>query len=93
MNSVAYGGTNKWTSIGPAGGQIISVAIDPEMPTTVYAATVSAGSRLPFASPGAVPGCENGSAGKPDERRSMRTFGRLPASTPTISSTPEPGRP
>ena len=43
MNSVAYGGTNKWTSIGPAGGQIISVAIDPEMPTTVYAATVSAG--------------------------------------------------
>ncbi len=36
-------GLNQWTSQGPFGGAVASLAIDPTTPTTVYAATAKAG--------------------------------------------------
>ena len=36
-------GTNVWTSIGPEGGQISSLAIDPTNPSTLYAGTWGGG--------------------------------------------------
>jgi hypothetical protein len=33
----AYAGINEWTSIGPDGGAIGALAIDPTSPSTVYA--------------------------------------------------------
>ena len=35
----ASAGVNTWTSNGPAGGEVTALAIDPNTPTTVYAAT------------------------------------------------------
>lgn len=35
----AWAGTNQWTSIGPEGGSIQALAIDPQSPGTVYAST------------------------------------------------------
>ena len=32
-------GTNVWTSIGPEGGRILALAIDPAAPSTIYAGT------------------------------------------------------
>ena len=32
-------GINVWTSIGPEGGQVFALAIDPQNPSTVYAGT------------------------------------------------------
>jgi hypothetical protein len=35
----AWAGINEWTSIGPDGGYIQALAIDPQNPGTVYAST------------------------------------------------------
>ena len=35
--------TNVWTSLGPEGGNIIALAIDPATPTTLYAGTGAGG--------------------------------------------------
>ena len=37
--SMVHAGINIWTSIGPAGGPVTALAIDPTTPTTLYAAT------------------------------------------------------
>src|SRR6266513_354651 len=39
----AQGGINSWTSIGPDGGWIFALAIDPVTPTTLYASTYRSG--------------------------------------------------
>ena len=39
--AVARGGVNRWTSIGPEGGRITAIAIDPESPSTVYATSAA----------------------------------------------------
>jgi photosystem II stability/assembly factor-like uncharacterized protein len=39
----ASAGINVWTSIGPEGGTISSLAIDPKTPTTFYAGTDGGG--------------------------------------------------
>src|SRR5262249_13678715 len=36
-------GDNVWTSIGPAGGSVLALALDPGMPTTLYAGTGGSG--------------------------------------------------
>jgi hypothetical protein len=36
---VAYGSNNAWTSLGPDGGDVAALAIDPITPTTIYAGT------------------------------------------------------
>src|SRR5258708_38002655 len=36
-------GTNVWTSSGPGGGSIFTLAIDPASPTTLYAGTLYTG--------------------------------------------------
>src|SRR5579864_1409967 len=36
-------GTNVWTSVGPEGGSVLSLAVDPRNPSTVYAAAPAAG--------------------------------------------------
>lgn len=41
--TLAPTGTNVWTSIGPGGGEITALAINPVTPTTVYAGTRSSG--------------------------------------------------
>jgi hypothetical protein len=41
--SQVHAGTNVWTSIGPAGGSIYTLAIDPTTPTTLYAGTAFSG--------------------------------------------------
>ncbi len=38
--SVANAGVNYWTPVGPEGGNVTSLAIDPAMPSTVYAGTL-----------------------------------------------------
>jgi hypothetical protein len=35
-----WAGANEWTSVGPEGGQILALSIDPRNPGTIYAATV-----------------------------------------------------
>src|SRR5438309_6849213 len=39
----AEGGVNSWTSIGPDGGWIFALAIDPVTPATLYAGTYRGG--------------------------------------------------
>ena len=39
---IVSAGTNVWTSIGPEGGTIHALAIDPATPTTLYAGTDAA---------------------------------------------------
>src|SRR5882762_1983986 len=34
-----WGGANEWTSVGPEGGRIEALSIDPHHPATIYAAT------------------------------------------------------
>ena len=41
--STVSAGPNAWTSIGPEGGSILSLAIDPATPTTLYAGTEGGG--------------------------------------------------
>ena len=35
--STVYAGNNVWTSLGPEGGTVVALAIDPTTPTTLYA--------------------------------------------------------
>jgi photosystem II stability/assembly factor-like uncharacterized protein len=37
MNPAAHAGTNVWTGIGPDGGLVQAIAVDPQNPDTVYA--------------------------------------------------------
>jgi photosystem II stability/assembly factor-like uncharacterized protein len=37
--STVHAGNNVWTSLGPGGGSVSALAIDPATPTTLYAAT------------------------------------------------------
>src|SRR5262249_5908493 len=37
--SLVHAGNNVWTSLGPAGGRVAALAIDPRTPTTLYAGT------------------------------------------------------
>ena len=39
QSNTVSAGPNAWTSIGPEGGRILSLAIDPATPTTLYAGT------------------------------------------------------
>ena len=41
--NLAYGGFNVWTPIGPDGGFILALAVDPRTPATVYAGTQNGG--------------------------------------------------
>jgi len=41
--SLVSAGSNEWTSLGPEGGTIYTLAIDPSTPTTVYAGTLYGG--------------------------------------------------
>lgn len=43
LSASMWGGCNEWTTNGPWGGGITSLAVDPKMPTTVYAGTWGAG--------------------------------------------------
>src|SRR5262245_23484446 len=40
-SATLWAGSNKWTSIGPFGGSIQSMAIDPQNPSTLYTGTSS----------------------------------------------------
>src|SRR5262249_53542040 len=40
---VASGAINAWTPIGPDGGFVLALAVDPETPTTLYAGTQNGG--------------------------------------------------
>src|SRR5262245_17348291 len=35
--SLVHAGNNVWTSLGPAGGHVFALAVDPSTPTTLYA--------------------------------------------------------
>src|ERR1700740_1992849 len=37
--SIVHAGNNIWTSLGPAGGAVFALALDPTTPTTLYAGT------------------------------------------------------
>jgi photosystem II stability/assembly factor-like uncharacterized protein len=41
--NLTYAGVNRWTTNGPAEGEIHGIAIDPTTPTTLYAGTFNAG--------------------------------------------------
>jgi hypothetical protein len=41
--SIVYAGNNVWTSLGPGGGIVSALAIDPTTPTTLYAGTFGSG--------------------------------------------------
>jgi hypothetical protein len=41
--SVAHGAVNGWTPIGPYGGTVFALALDPATPTTLYAGTDGGG--------------------------------------------------
>ena len=43
IGGVASAGVNVWTTNGPAGGDIVALAIDPSNPTMLYAGTVNGG--------------------------------------------------
>src|SRR5579862_2802115 len=46
QSGAAWGGPNVWTRLGPEGGSILALAIDPQSPSTVYAGTAGPGTTI-----------------------------------------------